>query len=173
MRWRRRHTVGVVVVVLGTAFYVYFIHRSVQLRDAEGWHLRFSFQPFHCPVCLGRVEELSHEGHPVPIPDWGWETDGRSTPVAIIHTPVGDFRAFEESARWLPGSTSALIEEAAGRIAPEELVRGWYDARKPEAETWLYGPYLRKRDTPADWCLLATYDQARWVRPDVISELEW
>ncbi len=173
MRWRRRHTVGVVAAIIATGFYGYCLHRSIRVKDAEGWHLRFSYQPFHCEVCLGRVESLTHEGREVAIPDWSWETDDGTTPVVVIHTAVGDFRAFKESLHWRLASCDLLLDELDCQIAPEELSRGWYDARPIGDQLYTYGPYIRKQGTPPNWCLLATCNQARWVRPDLISELEW
>lgn len=176
MKWRRRHTVGTAVLLLGAAFYGYFIYRSTEVKDADGWHLRFTYLPFHCRVCMGHVEELSYKGIPLPVPDWRWKTnDGLSTPMVLVHTPVGQYVATDPQRRWRLSHHSLRIEESETRVEAGELFAGWYNARIPQTSGTVYvdGPYMRKQGTPSHWCLIATYDEARWVSPEKVGELDW
>lgn len=175
MTWRRRHTVGTIVLFLGAAFYGYFIHRSAEVKDAEGWHLRFSYLTFHCRVCLGNVEELTYKGMALPVPDWRWKDDGGSTARVNVLTPVGEFTADEDYRNWMHRHTGLYVQDTPEGISPDELSQQWYDARGDDLAkiAMPFGPFIRKKDTPAHWCLLATHDEARWVSPEIIGELKW
>ncbi len=175
MKWRKRHTVGIVFLVLGTAFYVVFIHRGVEVREADGWRLRFSYAHFFCRVCSGYVEELTYDGKSVPVPDWRWETGDAISPRVNIHTPVGDFTSYNADHGWRQWHTGLHWEDAEAAVSADELSIGWYDARGEDhsKSSLPFGPFIRKRGTPAHWCLVATHDQARWVEPGKIGELEW
>lgn len=68
-----------------------------------------------------------------------------------------------------------IIREEDEVISATQLQDGHYDARvsHPSGAVYADGPFIRKQGTPDHWCLVATFDQARWVSPDKIDKLEW
>jgi len=167
MRW-----LGGLALLGGTAFYVYFLHRSVQVKDLGGWHSEFSYQPFHCPVCHGRVEQLTYQGKPVAPPSRRWD-DQPGIQSSQILTPVGEFTAFKDWKSWGMTHGPMFVEDATDAVSSPELKQGWYDARKPGEPPCEIGPFLRKANTPGHWCLLVTDDAARWMSPERIGDLAW
>jgi hypothetical protein len=88
---------------------------------------------------------------------------------------VGDFRSFAASESWKLSPWNPNLEEVDQSISADELRRGWYDAASGDLRGFVNtdGPYVRKKGTPSHWCLLTTFDQARWVEPEKIDALEW
>ena len=172
MKWKTRHTVGSVLAILGAAFYVYLLHRTTDVKNADGWHVAFSYQPFHCRVCLGRVESLTYRDAPIGIPSWRW-VSSFETPCMIIKTPVGEYCAFEKSKFWGAMHLPFTVKDIEETPTPTEIAQGWYDATGGQPREYSGGPFVRKAETPAHWCLLATGDVARWVAPERIFQLAW
>jgi len=175
MKRRTRHSILTAFLVLGAASYVYFVHRSNMVKDADGWHLIFSYQPFHCRFCLGRVEVLTYKGAEIHPPKWQWKNDTGCTPLAFLATPVGAFEAMENQCYWRQGHHGPFTNDVNQTVSPQELKQGWYDATPTDGHDFIKGsgPFVKKGNTPAHWCLVATYDVARWLDPAIIGELSW
>ncbi len=175
MKWKGRHTVALLLAIAGTAFYFYFVHRTEDRKELNDWKLRFSYQPFHCRVCLGSVEELSYQGTEIPIPNWSWKSNHDGTPTVIISTPVGDFRAWKETKNWRLAHGAIYKSEPQDEILECELAQGWYDAIPADKSDYvpLYGRFFFKKNTPAHWCLVANNLRARWIDPLKIASVDW
>jgi len=175
VRIRRRHVIAtILLLLLGGAFYFYFLHRVQRTQQADGWRLRFSYQPFHCQVCLGHVEEMTYHGTPVNPPHWAWNSnDDLGTPRVIIQTPMGVYEAWKGVSVWRLGHAGALmIEDSDESVSAEEMTQGWYDA-KIAGDRFTYGPFKRKKNTPIGWCLLSTTNASRWIAPEKIHAASW
>ncbi len=175
MKWRKRHTVGIFLLLIGVGFYAYFVHRTHTTTTANGWTLEFSYQPFHCRVCLGRVESLTFEGKEIRIPEWDWKSDTVGHPWVQLITPTGCFCAYEMSEHWRLAHQSCEYEQSDDAISEAELARGWYNAAFTPDDGYrvYYYHNIRKRNTPDTWCLVATENTSRWLRPDLIVQLDW
>ncbi|HPF41637.1 MAG TPA: hypothetical protein P5081_15855 [Phycisphaerae bacterium] len=175
MKWRKRHTAGLFVCLIGVGYYVWFIHRSHTITSINGWRLDFSYQPFHCPVCLGRVESLTFEGQEIPIPQWDWKSEFDERPFVQMITPVGCVCAFEHWETWRRSHVLCQCVDSDEAISETELEQGWYDAAftQVDSERLYSRKNLRKRNTPETWCLVATDHATRWIRPDLIDQLAW
>jgi len=175
MKWKGRHTLALLLAIAGTAFYFYFVHRTLDRKELNGWKLRFSYQRFHCRVCLGAVEELSYQGTEVSIPNWTWTSNQFGTPMVIISTPVGDFRAWKETKHWRLAHGVLGKEDSPNEISPSELSQGWYDAIPDDRSNYnpIFGPFQFKKNMPAHWCLVANNLRARWIDPLKITSVDW
>jgi hypothetical protein len=118
---------------------------------------------------------LTYAGNAITVPEWDWKAQGWDTPLAQIHTPVGDFRAFDQPRQWMPHHIDMYFEESSEAVTSEELRRGWYDAfpANSKRDPNVYTAYIRKTGTPDDWCLLSTNTTARWIRPDIVNDRPW
>lgn len=173
MTWKRRHTFATIFAVLTMVVYIYFFHRMTDVKDANDWHVEFSYLPFHCRVCMGRAEELSYRGAAVAIPAWSWRDYSMGTARVLLLTPVGEYTAYKSVPYWKAGHVYIEVKDATDAIAPDELSQGWYDATGGRPREYYSGPYFRKPGMPAHWCLVATGDTARWIAPDRISAVSW
>lgn len=173
MTWKRRHTVGTIFSLLAIAVYFYYFHSLTDVKDANDWQVEFSYLPFHCRVCLGRVEELSYRGAAIAIPAWSWQDRPMGTARVLLWTPVGEYTAYRNVHYWKAGHVFIEVKDVSDAITPDELSQRWYDASGGHPREFYSGPYVRKAGMPADWCLVATGDVARWIAPDRIGAVSW
>ena len=165
-KWRRR-IVGV-VVVLASAFYAYFLHRSHEVVRKGDWLMASSYSPFHCRVCLGRVDRLEYAAESVAVPDW--DAEGKFGNMLVLITPAGTVRAFHGAKEWRLYH-SPKITDMPSSISETDIERGYYDltdATGGETQWW-----VRKKGTPAHWCLCQAGEKGRWVNPAKLGELDW
>ena len=142
-------------------------------ENAHGWHMKKKFVWITLEPWIA-LDELSFEGKPIMPPSWRWVNDDGHTPIVSIQTPVGTFDTYSPKG-WTTTHqypTPLLVNQD---VSANELIQGWYDATPADTTALAQGqgPYIRKQNTPAHWCLLATYDVARWVDPMVIDKLKW
>ena len=172
MTWKARHSIATATVLAVSAFYFYFLHRTTDVTNSGDWHVAFSYQPFHCRVCLGRVEKLTYRGKPIGIPQWRWQ-NAMETPRVSVQTPVGTYCAFQNSRNWGLQHLPIEVTDVSEEISRDELTQGWYDATGGRSRQYSGGPFIRKARTPPEWCMMATDDVARWIAPENLGKVSW
>lgn len=149
------------VAVLAIALYFGFVHRIHAHEEAAGWVLDMSYIPLRCRTCLGVIERLECNGKPVHVPPVS-DADGSGGRI-MIATPVGKFESFGgEGWRWVGGPMPTVYCNES--VTQEDLDHGSYDASEGVE---------RQRGTPAHWCLGMAAQQARWLDPGRLAEIDW
>ena len=147
--------------------------RYTEIREKEGWYWESTHVWLGCPVCTGRMEQLTCNGRPVPLP---------KDPINNfeITTPVGIAMYWDAEVGYRPyhlGKFDLPVSEA--EILPEEIGRGYYDIRDryasshPDAVRIQDAADGRKVGTPKHWCLGLSDKHERWLDPEMIDDLEW
>lgn len=173
MRIRKRIWIpGTILLLLG-AFALVISSRYTVTREKDGWRWESSHARLGCPVCSGRMERLTCNKDPVPLPSGLAGGFQLFTPVghARYHGGQGGYQPYSIGETELPNSD---VE-----ISPEDLTRGYYDLRGPTASTRPGAtgePSAvggRKIGTPAHWCFGTSGDYDRWLDPALIDDLDW
>ena len=147
--------------------------RYRQHFERDGWVWESSHAWLRCPTCSGRMEKLTFNGQPVPLP---------RTPVGNfdIFTPVGNACYWDATVGYRPYSWGEIeLPESEARISAADLARGYYEVRDRFASTSTQAVRSpdaadgRKQGTPHHWCLGQSDKYQRWLDPSMIDDLDW
>jgi hypothetical protein len=124
-RIRKRYVLPFCVIgTLALGWYLAFVHRYHMHVEHGGWVVDFSYIAFACPFCLGRVERLTCNDRPIPLPHLTEEDYVALT----LKAPVG---TFETRAGWTEyrshGVGTVSFQELGDPISAEELAQSYYD----------------------------------------------
>jgi hypothetical protein len=167
-RKRRRLLIlsGVLAVVVGGCYYLLIDRRHIHVENA-GWVLDFSHIRLACPVCSGRIEKLTVDDRPLPLPHF---PDYEENWPFQLATPVGRLTASPLDKRYRCDHASQVQFVDAGEpVTAEELARGYYDCSTIPGDNY----NARRPGTPAFWCQVAHGGGSWWLDPRLIDQLDW
>jgi len=118
---------------------------------------------------LGQVEQLECHDQIVSPPVLKADKKGYSKRL-MIETPVGSFEAITGLKRWRWVYNQSSLEESYEEITAEELERGYYGRRLPDASGEWRNP-SRKKGTPRHWCRASSSSYSFWIDPARLEEL--
>jgi hypothetical protein len=162
MSRRRKKTLVLIGLTLPMLYYVGCIHRVRETVERDGWLLQWTYKPFQCRHCWGRVERLEYRGQTVTCPP-EHEFAGEHKRYLLLQTPVGAFERSRGGDRWIVlTEKDSRPHTVCGKFIEAELQRGHYESEN-----------CRKTGTPEHWCHAVAEYRSRWVSPDLIATLSW